>query len=439
MEKEACERCKPLFEKIQQEHITHLKHFETRIVELERRLLAYENAHTPPSKNRRRYPKREPTGNPVGAPQGHPGTTRPTATPSKIVDVKQEVCEKCLHLLGKPAKIMKRIIEDIPEPQHVSVTQYNVHAYLCSNCATVNISSHPDLPAEGRFGKNLMAQIALLKYEDRLPLDKIACNLARQYCLSITPAAVLEILDRVAGSCEPFYANIREHIPQSSNVYADETGQKVQGKQYWTWVFTTFTHVLFLIRKSRGQKPIEEVLGDEYQGILNCDGWQSYPQKVRRIQRCWAHLLREAKYLAEKEEGQAQLLYQELRELFAKLKQLRAAVLVQQERERQYELLIAHLQRVIARAKAYAELRKFAVKIENGLAHWFTCALYPEAEPTNNRAERALREMVVQRKITGTLRNERGTHRTEVLMTCLQTWKLQGLNTFSMLRQCLSS
>lgn len=423
MEKEACQNCLVL---------------QIRIDELERRLLAYENAHTPPSKNRRNYPRREPTGNPVGAPEGHKGTTRPAPQPQKTVEVTQDACEECHYPLGKPAKILKRIIEDIPEPQPVVVTQYNVHTYICSNCAAVNIPSHPDLPAEGRFGKNLMTQIALLKYEDRLPLEKIAQNLQRQYHLAITPAAVLEILERVTGSCEPFYYQIKQQIKHAANVYADETGQKVQGKQWWTWVFTTVNHALFLIRKSRGQQPIEEVLGNDYQGILNCDGWKSYPQKVKRIQRCWAHLLREAKYLAEKEEGQARLLYQELCELFAKLKQLRIRVLAQQEREKQHQLLIDRMQSLIGRTKAYTELKKFAVKIKNGLEHWFTCVLYPEAEPTNNRAERALREMVVQRKITGTLRNERGTHRIEVLMTCLQTWKLQGLNTFTMLRQSLS-
>ena len=336
------------------------------------------------------------------------------------------------------AKIMKRVIEDIPEPQPVVVTQYNVHAYICNNCAAVNISSHPDLPAEGRFGKNLMAQVALLKYEDRLPLEKIVKHLRRQHALQVSAATVLEILERVTGSCEPVYEHIREEVRQASNVSADETGQKVQGKQWWTWVFTTAIHALFLIRKSRGQEPIEEALGDDYQGILNCDGWKSYPKKVKRIQRCWAHLLREAKYLAEQEEGQARLLYQELCELFAKLKQLRIAILTKQKRENHHDLLIAKMLRLVDRSKAYTALRKFAVKIENGLENWFTCVLYPEIEPTNNRAERALREVVVQRKITGTLRNERGTHMMEVLMTCLQTWKLQGLNPLAMLKLVMS-
>jgi len=89
--------------------------------------------------------------------------------------------------------------------------------------------------------------------------------------------------------------------------------------------------------------PIEEALGDNYQSILNWGGWKSYPQRVKRIQRCWAHLLRESKCLAEQEEAQARLLYQELCALFAKLKQLCVAILTQQEREKQHELLITYM------------------------------------------------------------------------------------------------
>lgn len=422
MGKEVCENCVLL---------------QKRVEELERRLLAYENAHTPPSL-RRHYPRREPTGNPVGAPEGHVGTTRPTPTPDKIVDVQQKYCTRCSRPLGKPLRILKRVIEDIPEPQPITVTQYNIHTYLCKNCAEVNIPSHPDLPLEGRFGKNLLAQVVLKKYEDRLPLEKVASSLQREHGIIMTPATVLKILDRVTGSCEPFYASLRRRVLRSPNVHADETGQKVQGKQWWTWIFTTPAHALFLIRKSRGQKPVEEALGKNYEGILNCDGLVSYPRVVKSIQRCWAHLLREAKLYAQENGGQAVLLYQELCEMFAKVKQKREQELTEKERVGQHAMLVKQMGRLIARSMAYRELRKFAAKIEHGLDYWFTCILYPEVEPTNNRAERGLREMVVQRKITGTLRTERGTHIAEVLMSCIQTWKLQGLNTFTMLRLCLS-
>ena len=95
--KEVCEKCRPAFEVL-----------INKINELERRLLAYNNSNTPPSKsNNRKYPEREPSKNPVGAPKKHEGTTRPYKEPDKIVDVKQDACNRCRHLLGSPIKIEK--------------------------------------------------------------------------------------------------------------------------------------------------------------------------------------------------------------------------------------------------------------------------------------------------------------------------------------------
>jgi transposase len=50
----------------------------------------------------------------------------------------------------------------------------------------------------------------------------------------------------------------------------------------------------------------------------------------------------------------------------------------------------------------------------------------PVVEPTNNRAERALRESMVQRKIMGCFRNGKGTWIYETVMTVLASWKQQG-------------
>jgi hypothetical protein len=85
-----------------------------------------------------------------------------------------------------------------------------------------------------------------------------------------------------------------------------------------------------------------------------------------------------------------------------------------------------------------AEVRKFAVKMLNGLDHWFTFLTTPGVEPTNNRAERALREHVVQRKIMGTLRNQKGTFIHETVTTVLATWKQQGLNLKEMLPKTIT-
>lgn len=70
----------------------------------------------------------------------------------------------------------------------------------------------------------------------------------------------------------------------------------------------------------------------------------------------------------------------------------------------------------------------------NELAGIVTFVIQPGVEPTNNRAERALREHVVLREIIGTLRNSKGTSIRERLMTVLATWSQQGLDSLQMLR-----
>jgi len=289
------------------------------VLDLQRRLLAYENAHTPPSQQRK-YPKRESSGNQIGAPEGHEGTTRPTPKPNKFEELKLDTCPHCNRQLGRPRTIKKKIIEDTREPQPLIITQFTIPHYFCNHCNAEVIPSHSNLPNEGVFGPNLQSQIASLRFENRLPPRKIAELLNRQYGLYLTHSAVLDVLRRVADKLQPVYKGIKKDVRISEQVNADETGQKVNGNNFWNWVFVTPKSVLFMIRKSRGQKPIIEALGKRYKGLLGCDGWRSYAMIVGHIQRCWAHLLREAKWHAEQYEGQARILYENLCKLFEDVK-----------------------------------------------------------------------------------------------------------------------
>jgi hypothetical protein len=77
--------------------------------------------------------------------------------------------------------------------------------------------------------------------------------------------------------------------------------------------------------------------------------------------------------------------------------------------------------------------------MRNGFDYWFTFVTTPGVEPTNNRAERVLREHVIQRKIVGTLRNEKGTGIHEIMMTMLATWELCGLDPAQALSEALTT
>ena len=85
-----------------------------------------------------------------------------------------------------------------------------------------------------------------------------------------------------------------------------------------------------------------------------------------------------------------------------------------------------------------AEVTRFAAKMLNGINHWLTFLVVPGVEATNNRAERALREHVVQRKIMGTFRNGKGTGIYETMMTVLASWKQQGRDLSQTLNETLT-
>lgn len=392
---------------------------------LSRRLAVYENPHTPPS---RQLFKRPPSGGEKGTPgqkEGHPGTTRPTPEPTEHKEATMKNCPHCLSSLGKSKGIIHRIITDIPEPQPVKVTDYILHVYDCPKCHEEIVADHPDLPKEGDFGKNILAQTTLMKYQDRLPHRKIQEALNRQFDLEISPGAIFDFTRRTSVSLIGIYNIILDSIRGADIVHVDETGLKVDGKNYWVWVFTTEKETFYVVRKSRATKVLEEVLTRRFRGIVVCDGWKAYPSFIKRLQRCWAHLLRESRALADKVK-EAIPLNKALLALFHRLKAFIEGDHTPAERKRAWYQARYELRTILRQRYWFKSTKKFVAKIRNGLDYWFTFLLHPGVEPTNNRAERAIRETVVQRKIFGTLRNEKGTRIFEVLSTVLATWKQEG-------------
>ena len=156
------------------------------------------------------------------------------------------------------------------------------------------------------------------------------------------------------------------------------------------------------------------------------------------MQRCWAHLLREAEWLSEQcEEGKR--LHSELKKLYEDVQAslvgnppfwLRAQIRACAENQ---------LSGLLAKHYRRKEAVRFVGKVRNGFGHWFTFVTVTDVEATNNQAERALKEPVVQRKIIGTLRNEKGMRIYETMMSLLATWRQRGENPYEAMTQSLTS
>ena len=404
---EVCENCRPLFEKL-------LK----RIEELERRLAAYENSHTPYSRRIFR-PRPRPTNGKIGRPSGLPGSTRPTPNPDRKVEKTFNRCPNCDSRL-KHIRKESVIIEEIPNPQPIEVVEYVNNHYECKNCGEV-VAKDENCPKQGRFGNNVLAHCTLMKFEDRLTFRKLHSSLKRHYNLDITPASIMNMTRNVFRKLEPEHEELVNTIRSSPCVYADETSMRINGINNWIWIFVAENAVLCVIRKSRSKKVVKEILGD-YTGVLVCDGWKSYAQFGFTIQRCWAHLLREANDTDNKE------LYESLCRLFADAKS-----------GLKRDVAEERLWKIISTKYDDEKSMKLMNKIKNGFHRWFTFLTYKFVEPTNNTAEQALREHVVIRKIIGGLRSLEGAKVHEVVMSCLATWKLKNLDMFDTLVSYLRS
>ena len=276
-----------------------------------------------------------------------------------------------------------------------------------------------------------------MKFDMRLPFDKIAEQMQQQHCLPMSSATAFEITHRVSEDLQEEYQAVVEHVRASKVVNVDETSVKVDGVNYWLWVFTTTICTLFVVRKSRGKKVLDEVLGPSFRGFIGCDGHKAYTSFSERLQRCWVHLLREAEALS-KDYVETKEFYLGLRELFYDIDRCVGEGLpvwlglgVREEAEKRLVLLLKNCK--VRRKKA----KGFVSKVCRGFPYWFSFVVVEGLEATNNRAENALREGVVQRKIFGTLRNEKGTCIYETLFTLMTTWKQQKLDLHDTMTQKL--
>ena len=422
---------------------------DERIEELETRLRKYENPHTPPSK-RRSGTDESPTsqddedenvrtdGGTPGRKDGHDPEWRVTADPDEEIEVTCDCCPECGEHFDESVGVSPRLVEEIPDPQPPEVTQYNRHCYQCDSCGTETVATHPDCPDEGQFGVNVLSQAALSRYDHRLPYRKIADRFEQLHGLELSGASAWHATERAAraGRCE--YDQIRRQIQQAAIVHVDETGIKRNGEQAWIWTFRTSEHTLYAVRESRGSDVPAEVLGEDFAGTIICDGWTAYPAFSRNLQRCWAHLLREAEDVASDHE-EAEPVYRYLKQMFVGLQSWLETDPSPRERAQMHRSCQNGLRSLVERSVADGPVATLLGKIEGGLDHWLTFVGEPAVSPTNNAAENALREPVVLRKIIGTLRNDRGMFVHETILSLLATWRQQGRNPYEELRRVVNN
>jgi hypothetical protein len=248
-------------------------------------------------------------------------------------------------------------------------------------------------------------------------------------------------MKQAEGPVGEAYVTLRESVQASPNVHTDDTSWRYDGKTAFLMVFETPSAVVYQIRGQHRNEEVREVVPATYTGVMICDGGTSYSAielaDVKQ-QKCLRHidgLLEEA---LEEDPGDvfAATLKGNLDEAHELWRRFRAGAI---DRER-YDEDGARLAKAVTLelirertrlhfldpAEATARDRTNRRLAEGIGEHHDRGNLLrflsdPSIEPTNNRAERALRPAVIARKVSHCSRNERGANAFSAFLSVIRT------------------
>ena len=379
-----------------------------------------------------------------GRKPGHVGAFR--SVPQQVdfqVEVPLSCCPNCGGALEECSPLIQ-YIEEIPRvrPQ---VTRLVTWSAECPACGEVR-SMHPLQTSVGQgaakvqFGPRALGLAATLNKKFGLTMRK-TCAVLEQVCgISVTPGGISLALCRVAEKVEADYAQLVEQVRTSDAVFADETSWWVGGPGWWLWVFTTPSGItLYRVDESRGSQVVAQVLGDEFSGVLVSDCLSSYDPACYRKHKCIAHHLQAIRKARERPDTKDTSYLDNWKKLFGEV------IALYHERE-QYSA--ARFAEKKARLTEWADLllqqpcvQSGDVAVQNRFlkqqAHLLGCLEDFAAEPTNNRAERALRPAVIARKLSCGNKTESGRKCWQILASLAASCDAAGKDFVDFLAQRL--
>ena len=217
-------------------------------------------------------------------------------------------------------------------------------------------------------------------------------------------------------------------------IKSDETSARVDGRNWWEWVFVGLEGVLHLIRPSRGEDVIVEAMGSARAQAWVSDCWAPQlrsPTDKRQL--CLAHQIRNLQGLIERAPrlrwaSQMQTLFREAIHL-AK----RREVMTSRGFQRRVTQIERRLARLIDRPVAHPEAQALVKRYRKHRDHLLVFLHDPTVPYHNNDAERALRGSVVHRKVIGSFRSAWGAHAYAAIASVVDTAKLRSTPVFDAL------
>jgi transposase len=364
---------------------------------------------------------------------------------TKQTTAKVEKCDNCGKDLSGVAMLPSsktRIIEDIVDtPLEVQVIAVLQEKKYCIRCQKVTTASTDLALPKADIGLNTSVHLIYLWISMCLPFTRIATYLRTIFGQKISTAGLSAHVIRVAKIMKPVYDEILEDVKQSPILHADETGWRVQGKNWWLWVFGSRNAAIYTVDKSRGKDVVHRILGSFFIGVLVVDGWRAYMSLLCEQQSCMAHLLRKIRKLdaAFPELKSVCQFYVKFRKILKDGERLQAnreklgAVVF----ERRLRKLHLRLDALIKWENPDEILEQIIRKVRNQRPRILTFVKHPNVPCHNNYGEYLIRIGVLKRKVSFGSKSAKGASAYATLLSIYTTCKLRDISFIGFMKQSL--
>ncbi|MEN3285525.1 MAG: transposase [Solirubrobacteraceae bacterium] len=332
--------------------------------------------------------------------------------------------------------------EELPVPRAIR-RRFAVHIGQCRCCGRRHQGRHPfqtsdALGAAGSMlGPLAVALATELNKELGLSPQKTTKALSR-FGIGVTAGGVVQAVARQARALEPTYEVLIEGVRASPAVAPDETGWRINGQKAWLWAFAGENVTVYLIAPGRGYEHAEQILGEDFSGVLERDGWAPYRRFANaRHQTCAAHLLRRTgELIADSVAGKARVPH-------AARRILKDALALRDERDQdvidadEFGLRVSEINertdKLLQTRATHKPNRRLLAHLATEREHMFTFLTEPGVQATNWRAEQALRPAIVNRKSWGGNRTPKGARTQQITMSVIRTARQQDIDALKLM------
>jgi transposase len=367
---------------------------------------------------------------------------RSPLAPNEHKTLAMDCCPNCSSPVTNPVSSRERVVTDIVINPDPTVTGWTINRYWCSSCNKQVEAKLPGVLPKAQLGPGVLTVVVIARYRWNLPYAKIIDHLKLSYGLDVSKGEIAHLLQTAAKLVGPKWQEITQAVKAGRAVHADETGWYIDGDKVWMHTFATEHVVLYEVANTRGKGIATNALGENFSGTLITDCLGNYKNLPGLHQICWAHITREAyENLERKPDNKERAkLAPILNQIYA---DLRAITNAPEWDTEQAERTRAACQIAVGKLTKQKWQDERSRLLVNRLGDYqdalFTCLNEPGIAPDNNHAERVLRKIVVQRKISGGNRSPTHAIIHAKLMSVIETLRLEEGDFVGNLQQLLQA